>query len=53
MHELVQPMRLRIARAKVSRAVHLLEEKFCDLAILRFSGKVGMVPAEPVRLKSL
>ena len=43
MHKLVQPVGLLIARAKVVRAIHLFEEEFRDLAILRLSRKVGMV----------
>ena len=53
MHELVQPVRLLIARAKIARAVHLFEKEFRDLAIFRLSGKVGVVASEPLRLKCL
>jgi hypothetical protein len=53
MHELIQPPRLLVARAEVVWAIHLSEEEFRDLAVLRLIRKVGMVAPKPLRLESL
>ena len=45
--------RLLVPRAEVPRAVHLLEEEFRNLAVLRLRSQIGVVAAESIRLETL